>query len=51
MLRRQVWGGAPANTPREIIDKLDEGISASLADPKINARIADLGATVVCAEN
>ena len=39
--------GAPANTPREIIDKLNEGINASLADPKINARIADLGATVL----
>jgi tripartite-type tricarboxylate transporter receptor subunit TctC len=36
--------GAPANTPAEIIDKLYNEISAAFADPRIKARIADLGA-------
>jgi tripartite-type tricarboxylate transporter receptor subunit TctC len=42
------WQGiaAPANTPAEIIDKLNKEINAGLADPKIKARLADLGATV-----
>jgi tripartite-type tricarboxylate transporter receptor subunit TctC len=35
--------GAPKNTPAEIIDKLNKEINASLADPKIKARLADLG--------
>ncbi len=35
--------GAPKNTPTEIIDKLSEEINAALADPKIKARLADLG--------
>ena len=39
--------GAPSNTPKEIIDKLNERINASLADPKIKARITDLGDTVL----
>jgi tripartite-type tricarboxylate transporter receptor subunit TctC len=39
--------GAPRNTPAEIIDKLNLTISAVLADPKIKARIADLGVTGV----
>ena len=37
--------GAPKNTPAEIIDKLNKEINAGLADPKIRARIADLGGT------
>jgi tripartite-type tricarboxylate transporter receptor subunit TctC len=37
--------GAPRNTPAEIIDKLNKEINASLADPKLKARIADLGGT------
>ena len=39
------WLGivAPKNTPAEIIDKLNREISAALADPKIKARLADLG--------
>jgi tripartite-type tricarboxylate transporter receptor subunit TctC len=41
-----VWGlGAPRNTPPEIIDKLNRGINAALADPKMKARLADLGST------
>jgi tripartite-type tricarboxylate transporter receptor subunit TctC len=38
--------GAPRNTPAAIIDKLNREINAGLADPKIKARFADLGATV-----
>jgi tripartite-type tricarboxylate transporter receptor subunit TctC len=37
--------GAPKNTPSQIIDKLNEAINASLADPKLQARLADLGGT------
>ena len=42
------WGGigAPRNTPVEIIDKLNKEINAGLADPKIVARLTDLGNTV-----
>jgi len=35
--------GAPRNTPIEIIDRLNREINAGLADPRIRARIADLG--------
>ena len=35
--------GAPAGTSREIIDKLNTGVNAALADPKLKARILDLG--------
>jgi tripartite-type tricarboxylate transporter receptor subunit TctC len=35
--------GAPAGTPTEIIDKLNKEINAGLADPKIKARLADMG--------
>ena len=42
------WGvGVPKNTPAEIIDKLNKEINAGLADPKMKARITDLGATVL----
>jgi tripartite-type tricarboxylate transporter receptor subunit TctC len=37
--------GVPRNTPVEIIDKLNREINAGLADPRIRARIADLGST------
>lgn len=39
--------GAPKNTPPEIIDKLSTAIRTALADPKVNTRIAELGATAV----
>jgi tripartite-type tricarboxylate transporter receptor subunit TctC len=39
--------GVPRNTPPEIIDKLNREINAGLADPKIKARLADLGAEVL----
>jgi tripartite-type tricarboxylate transporter receptor subunit TctC len=35
--------GAPRDTPVEIIDKLNKEIDASVADPKMKARLADLG--------
>jgi tripartite-type tricarboxylate transporter receptor subunit TctC len=37
--------GAPKDTPAEIIDKLNTEINAALADPKMKARLADLGST------
>jgi tripartite-type tricarboxylate transporter receptor subunit TctC len=37
--------GAPKATPAEIVDKLNKEINAGLADPKIKARLADLGGT------
>ena len=39
--------GAPKNTPGEIVDKLNKEINAGLSDPKIKARLADLGAMVI----
>jgi tripartite-type tricarboxylate transporter receptor subunit TctC len=39
--------GAPGNTPAEIVDKLNKEINAALSDPKIEARLADLGGTVL----
>jgi tripartite-type tricarboxylate transporter receptor subunit TctC len=39
--------GAPRNTPAEIVEKLNKEITAILADPKIKARFADLGGTVL----
>ena len=38
--------GVPKHTPTEIIDKLNKEINAGLADPKLKARFADLGAAV-----
>jgi tripartite-type tricarboxylate transporter receptor subunit TctC len=35
--------GAPKNTPADIIERLNKEINAALADPKIKARLADLG--------
>ncbi|MGD0025777.1 MAG: tripartite tricarboxylate transporter substrate binding protein [Xanthobacteraceae bacterium] len=35
--------GAPKNTPTEIIDKLNKEISAGVADPKMKARLTDVG--------
>ena len=43
------WQGiaAPKNTPAEVIDRLNAEINAGLADPKVKARLADLGGTVL----
>ncbi len=35
--------GAPRNTPAAIIDKLNKEINAIIADPKMKARLVDLG--------
>jgi tripartite-type tricarboxylate transporter receptor subunit TctC len=37
--------GSPRNTPFDIIDKLNHDINLAIADPKMKARIADLGGT------
>src|SRR5438132_7670632 len=39
------WGGigAPKNTPPEIIDRLNTEINAALTDPKMKAKLVDLG--------
>jgi tripartite-type tricarboxylate transporter receptor subunit TctC len=39
--------GAPRNTPVEVIEKLNKETNAGLADPKLKARFADLGGTVL----
>jgi tripartite-type tricarboxylate transporter receptor subunit TctC len=39
--------GAPEKTPAEIVNKLNKEINAGLADPKLKARFADLGAAVL----
>jgi tripartite-type tricarboxylate transporter receptor subunit TctC len=39
--------GAPKVTPTEVIDKLNREINEILADPKAQARLADLGGTVL----
>jgi tripartite-type tricarboxylate transporter receptor subunit TctC len=43
------WFGlvAPKDTPPAIIEKLNSEINAALADPRIKARFADLGGTVL----
>jgi tripartite-type tricarboxylate transporter receptor subunit TctC len=39
--------GVPKNTPAGIINKLNKEINAGLADPKLKARLADLGGIVL----
>jgi tripartite-type tricarboxylate transporter receptor subunit TctC len=43
------WGGvgAPKGTPAEIIDRLNREINAGLADPKLKARLVELGGTAL----
>ena len=38
--------GAPRNTPVDIVDTLNREINAGLADPKIKARLVELGGTL-----
>jgi tripartite-type tricarboxylate transporter receptor subunit TctC len=38
---------APANTPAEVVDRLNKEINAGLADPSIKARLAQLSGTVL----
>ena len=39
--------GAPKATPAEIIEKLNKEVNAALADPRMKARIVDLGGDVL----
>jgi tripartite-type tricarboxylate transporter receptor subunit TctC len=39
--------GAPKGTPAEIVDRLNKEINAGLADPKIKARLDDMGGTAL----
>ena len=39
--------GAPKNTPADIVEKLNKEVNAGLADPKLKARLADLGGAVL----
>jgi tripartite-type tricarboxylate transporter receptor subunit TctC len=43
------WYGivGPKDTPAEIVDRLNKEINAGLADPKLKARLAELGGTVL----
>jgi tripartite-type tricarboxylate transporter receptor subunit TctC len=45
------WFGlvAPKGTPAEIVDRLNQEINAGLADPRLKARLADLGGTLIAA--
>ena len=40
------WNGvcAPKNTPADIVDRLNREINAGLADPRLKARLAEMGA-------
>jgi tripartite-type tricarboxylate transporter receptor subunit TctC len=44
-----VWAGigAPKATPAEIVNKLNKEVNAALDNPKMKARLADLGGTVL----
>ena len=41
------WYGlaAPSNTPTEIVNKLNKEINAGLLDPKLKARLEELGSS------
>jgi tripartite-type tricarboxylate transporter receptor subunit TctC len=39
--------GVPRNTPAEVVDGLNTEINVALADPKIKARLGELGGTVL----
>jgi tripartite-type tricarboxylate transporter receptor subunit TctC len=39
--------GAPRNTPAKIVERLNHEINMGLADPKLTARLADLGGTML----
>ena len=39
--------GAPKGTPAEVVDKLNKEINAGLVDPKMKARLANMGSTAL----
>jgi tripartite-type tricarboxylate transporter receptor subunit TctC len=47
------WFGivARSNTPAEIVDKLNKQINAGLADPKIRARLEELGGGILASSS
>jgi tripartite-type tricarboxylate transporter receptor subunit TctC len=47
-LYSSIWNSlwAPAHTPRPIIDKLNAAVVAAVNDPKVQARVADIGRTL-----
>jgi tripartite-type tricarboxylate transporter receptor subunit TctC len=47
-LKASFWTGlgTPKNTRAEIMDRLNTEVNAALADPMMNARFADFGASV-----
>jgi tripartite-type tricarboxylate transporter receptor subunit TctC len=44
-----VWFGigAPKHTPGVVIERLNKEVNVSIADPKVEARLADLGGTAL----
>jgi len=39
--------GAPKRTPEEVIERLNKQVNVSIADPKLQTRLANLGGTVL----
>ena len=39
--------GGPKRTPEEVIERLNKEVNVSIADPKLQARLADLGGTAL----
>ena len=39
--------GVPRDTPVDVVDRLNKEINAALIDPRMKARLADLGGTVL----
>jgi tripartite-type tricarboxylate transporter receptor subunit TctC len=39
--------GVPRNTPANVIQTLNKEVNAALADPKMKARLADLGGLLI----
>ena len=39
--------GAPRNTPAELIERLNKEVNISIADPKFEARLANMAGTVL----
>ena len=39
--------GGPKRTPEEVIEKLNKEVNVSIADPKLQAKLANLGGTAL----
>jgi tripartite-type tricarboxylate transporter receptor subunit TctC len=48
-IESMVWFGmgVPKRTPAQIIDRLNKEINAALVEPRIKARLADFGGSVI----